>query len=181
MPFTARRILVAGVSGVGKSTLAARASVALDIPYVEMDDLHWGPDWAPRPDFLDEVRALAARDAWITEWQYASARPIVLERAEAIVWLDLPTPVQMARLARRTVSRRVRRTPIWSAGLVEPPLRTALSDPDHILRWGWRTRNKYRRGDTSIAERTRGREDIEIVHLRSARAADRWVAGLARP
>lgn len=83
----------------------------------------------------------------------ASAGPVAarLRRSGAVAErLDLPyveldalfhgpgwMPV-MAQLVRRTVRRRVQRTELWN-GNIEPPLRTVLTDPDHILRWAWRT------------------------------------------
>ncbi|WP_105565184.1 P-loop NTPase family protein [Microbacterium halophytorum] len=178
MPFDHRRILVAGVTGVGKTTLAARVGRLLDVPHVEIDDLHWGPGWAPRPDFLDEVRKLASSGAWVTEWQYSDARPILLDRAQALVWIDLPFRVQYWRLIKRTVRRRVRRVALWRAGMVEPPLWTIFTNPEHILRWGWRTRNKYRREFGDVLSELAARDDFEFVHLRSVREVDRWVASL---
>lgn len=178
MPFDARRILVAGVTGSGKTTLAARVGRILDIPHVEMDDLHWGPDWSTRHDFIENVRELAQRDAWITEWQYAEARPIVLGRAQALVWVDLPTRLQLWRLLRRTVVRHANREPLWRAGMVEPPLWRVFTDPDHIVRWGWRTRHKYRQEYAETFAQLRDRDDFELVHLRSAREVDRWAASL---
>lgn len=76
-----RRVLVAGTSGAGKSTLARRIGAALDVPYTEIDALHHGPRWTPRPEFLDDVTELAASDAWVTEWLYPPARPVLLARA----------------------------------------------------------------------------------------------------
>ena len=80
-----RRILVAGVSGTGKTTLAARiAGITGGLP-TEIDSLFHGPNWVPRPEFLDDVRALIATDSWTTEWQYGSARPLLAERADLLV------------------------------------------------------------------------------------------------
>ncbi|WOF23026.1 AAA family ATPase [Microbacterium betulae] len=174
MVFPARRILVAGVAGSGKTTLSAGISERLGVPHVEMDDLHWGPGWTPRETFLADVAALAARDEWVTEWQYGAARPVMLARAEAVVWLDLPTRVTMTRVIRRTLRRRLRREPLWSAGNVEPPLRSILTDREHIVRWAWRTRQKYRTGALSLWERP----DVEVIRLRSAREVERWLASL---
>ena len=174
MHLSARRILVAGVSGSGKTTLSGRISERLGVPCVEMDDLHWGPGWTPRETFLDDVAALAAEDEWVTEWQYRAARPVMLARAEVVVWLDLPTRVTMARVVRRTLRRRLRRETLWSAGNVEPPLRSILTERDHIVRWAWRTRHTYRAGALSLWEQP----DVEVIRLRSTREVERWLASL---
>lgn len=106
---TPRRVLVAGVSGAGKTTLAARIGERLDLPHTEIDALHHGPGWVPRPSFVADVEALASQDAWVTEWQYSTVRRFLVERADTLVWLDLPHRVTFARLVRRTVRRRVHR------------------------------------------------------------------------
>ncbi|WP_166844352.1 AAA family ATPase [Isoptericola sp. BMS4] len=170
-----RRILVAGTSGAGKTTLAGRISRVLGVPHTELDALHHGPRWTPRPEFEDDARALAATDAWVTEWQYRRVRPLLLERADLLVWLDLPVHVVMRQVTARTVRRRRERTVLWN-GNVEPPLRTFLYDPDHIVRWAWRTRHKLRGLDVRLAEEA---PHLRVVRLRSHEETDAWVASLA--
>ena len=92
----------------------------------------------PRPEFVDDVAALAAREEWVTEWQYSVVRPLLLGRADLLVWLDLTRAAVMRQIVPRTLRRRLRRVELWN-GNVEPPLWTLLTDRDHILRWAWRT------------------------------------------
>lgn len=168
---------MAGTSGAGKTTLAGRVSAALRLPYTELDGLYHGPGWEPRAEFEADVRAVVAQDAWVSEWQYTAVRPLLLERAELLVWLDLPTPLVLWQVGRRTVARRLRRTTLWN-GNVEPPLRTVLSDRDHILRWAWRTRHTLRGLDERLA---REAPHVHVVRLRRRRDVERWVrAGLTR-
>lgn len=60
-----RRISVVGVTGAGKTTLARRLSDLLDVPHVELDALHWEPNWTPAPVdvFRDRVTEATAGDA----------------------------------------------------------------------------------------------------------------------
>ncbi|MBL6719040.1 MAG: hypothetical protein ISQ02_10365, partial [Pseudomonadales bacterium] len=44
------RVNLVGSSGSGKSTLGRALARALGQPVVEIDDLFWGPSWAPTPD-----------------------------------------------------------------------------------------------------------------------------------
>ena len=69
------RILIAGPSGSGKTTFAARLGRLLDIPHTEMDSLHWGPNWTPRPSFEADVQALIERPADYGVAVSAGARP----------------------------------------------------------------------------------------------------------
>lgn len=173
----ARRILVAGRPGAGKSTLARQIAEAAGLPYVELDALHHGPSWTPRPEFADDVLALATSEAWVTEWQYPQARPVLAARADLLVWLDLPVRVTMTRLGRRTVSRVRHRTELW-AGNTEPPLRTIFTEPNHIVRWAWRTRHDYR---TLVPAAQAAHPSLDLMHLRSQPAADRYLAALRAP
>ena len=173
LPARPRRVIVAGVSGVGKTTLAGRISDILDIPHTEIDGLFHGENWTPRESFLSDVRALVAGEAWVTEWQYSLARPLLAERADLLIWLDLPfLRVALPRVIRRTVRRRRRRQELWN-GNVEPPLVTFFTDPEHIVRWAWSTRHTYReRVPRADAEH----ENLVVVRLRSQREVDAWLS-----
>lgn len=132
------RILIAGPSGSGKTTFAARLGRILDIPHMEMDSLHWGPNWTPRPSFEADVQALIERPAWITEWQYPQVRGRLLERADVVIYLRYSRAVVMWRVVRRTVRRAVTGQKLW-ADNVEPPLKDILRDPDNMIRYTWRS------------------------------------------
>jgi adenylate kinase family enzyme len=168
-----RRILVAGTSGSGKTTLAERIAAIVGAPHTEIDSLYHGPNWTPRDSFMLDVALLAAQPTWVTEWQYSRARPLLLQRADLLVWLDLPRAVVMRRVVRRTVHRRLSRTVLWN-GNFEPPLSTFFTDRDHIVRWAWRTHHEYAE---RVADAATAREDLVVVRLKSQQDVDRWLAG----
>lgn len=171
----ARRILIGAPAGTGKTTLARRIHARTGVPYEELDALFHGPGWTELPGFRDDVAAFAARGSWVTEWQYTTQLGQLLpSRADTLVWLDLPVPVHMGRLIRRTLHRRWYRVPLWH-GNVEPPLATILTDPDHIVRWGWKGRAKLRQ---RIARAVVEHPHLRIVRLRSTREVDVWLRGL---
>lgn len=176
LPARPRRVLVAGTSGSGKTTLAARIAEILGVAHVEIDGLFHGPDWTPRASFVAEVEAFSAGPEWVTEWQYGAVRDRLVRRADLLVWLDLPRPVVMRQVVGRTVRRRLRRTPLWH-GNVEPPLRTFLTDPQHIVRWAWAT---HGRTGPRVVSAMAADPRLVVVRLRSRRAAGRWVAGPLR-
>lgn len=167
---------MAGVSGSGKTTLAGRIATALGIPHTELDALHHGPGWTPRPEFLDDVGELAAGDAWVTEWQYAAARPLLAARADLLVWLDLPFPLTLSRVVRRTLWRRLRREVLWN-GNVEPPLHTIVTDPDHVVRWSVKGRHNPASRVPHALER---HPHLVGVRLRSRREVEDWLDRLVR-
>ncbi|MGC5165291.1 AAA family ATPase [Luteimicrobium sp. DT211] len=164
------RIAVAGVSGAGKTTLARRVADRLALPHTELDSLFHGPGWTPRETFVDDVRAVVERPAWVVEWQYRQVRPLILERAELLVWLDLPTPVVMRQVTHRTVGRRLRREELWN-GNIEPPLRSFFTDDEHIVRWAWSTRNALRGLDARLADAA---PHLAVVRLRRRAQVEDW-------
>lgn len=173
LPCAPSRVLVAGTSGSGKTTLSGRIAAVAGVAHIEIDALYHGPNWVPRDSFMLDVAAFVAQPAWVTEWQYGEARPLLLRRADLLVWLDLPVTVVMRRVVRRTVHRRLNRTVLWNGNL-EPPLSTFFTDRDHVVRWAFRTRHE---SAERVAAAAASREDLSVVRLRSQHDADRWLAG----
>ena len=96
-----KRVNVKGKSGSGKSTFGVALGQRLDLPYVELDELHRGPNWteATDEDFLAHVREAmdAAPQGWVIDGNYeVKLGDIVIEAADTIVWLDLPFRVSRA-------------------------------------------------------------------------------------
>ena len=173
LPYRPARILVTGTSGSGKSTLARHLAAVLELRYVELDALHHGTNWTPRPEFLEEVKRFVAGERWVTEWQYPAVRELLAERADLLILLDLPRWIVMTRVVRRTLGRRLRRTELWSAN-VEPPLHTILIHRDHIIRWAWRTHNDHLPRATVCVER---HPTLPVVRLSTRGQIKDWLAG----
>lgn len=169
-----RRVLVAGCSGAGKTTVAAALADRLGLPHHELDALRHGPAWVPRPTFVADVAAFAATGSWVTEWQSDVVRPLLLERADLIVWLDLPRWRVFTQLLRRTLRRRLRRVELWN-GNVEPPLHSVFTDREHVLREAWRSYPRNRRRMLDLLDAS----PPPLVRLRSRRQVRRWLVEVA--
>jgi len=135
------RIVIAGTSGAGKTTLAKTIAATLAIPHIELDALHWDPGWRAltRTDlgeFVRRVAAATAGDAWVVDGNYAMVREVTWGQATHLIWLDYGRALIMWRVIRRTGVRLVSRTELWS-GNVEH-WRNLLR-PSHPIRWAWRT------------------------------------------
>ena len=82
-------------------------------------------------------------------------------------------PRVMSRLVPRTVVRRLRRTALWN-GNQEAPLWTVFTDPEHVVRWSWRT---WARIPVQVGQAGAQRPDLPVVVLRRPRDVRRWLAG----
>jgi adenylate kinase family enzyme len=99
-----RRIHIVGWAGSGKTHLARRLAQLIGAPVHELDLVAYGP--TVRPDDgrrnleerLEMVDAITATPRWVTEGIYLWWIDDLLEKADLVVWLDLP---------RRTASRRI--------------------------------------------------------------------------
>ncbi len=176
LPRRPRRVVVAGTSGAGKTTLAARLGQTLAVPHVEIDALFHGPDWTPRQTFAADVESFTAEPSWVTEWQYTPVRALLAERADLLVWLDLGRATVMRQVVLRTVRRRLRRQVLWN-GNTEQPFWTLFTDPEHIVRWAWSTHHTTAERVTALLQQ---RPDLDIVRLPDHQAATRWLSGPLR-
>lgn len=175
LPFRPARVLVAGVTGSGKTTLSRRLAALWDLRHVEIDGLFHGPDWTPRAEFLDDVRAFAAEERWVTEWQYTSkgTDEILTPRAQLALWLDYPYRVVRSRLLRRTLSRSILRTRMWNGNVEKPIWRMLGSTPEEsILAWQTATLHKWSERFPAVQERF---PHLTIVRLTHPRETERWL------
>lgn len=166
-----RRIAIKGGSGAGKSTLSRQLAASLALPHVELDALHHGPNWTAAPDaqFLALVTAtLDDERGWIVDGNYDSKLGrSVIDRAELIVWLDLPLLTKLSRLAWRTSSRIARREVLWNGN--RESLRSALWGAESLFVWA--VSSHFRQQKVWPLELAGSR----TVRLRSPRAVAAWV------
>jgi adenylate kinase family enzyme len=115
-----KRIVVIGPSGSGKTRLSARLAELLDARHVEIDAMWHGPNWEScGPEELQRrVSAATDGDGWISDGTYHTIiGELVLERAEEVVWLDLPAVLVMWRLVRRSWVRKRDEVVLWHGNL----------------------------------------------------------------
>lgn len=166
------RMIIVGTSGSGKSTLAEALSSELAIPRIELDALHWLPNWVERDDegFRRLVAEATVGDHWVVDGNYSVVRNILWPKATDIVWLNMGRMTVFSRVLKRTLRRCFTQEKLW-AGNTES-LRKAFFSRDSILLWSLTTHGR------NVAKYTRLRQDPAFAHLRwhevrSARDAQR--------
>ncbi len=89
---TAKRIVVIGTSGTGKTFLGSKLSIILGMKFVDLDDINWLPGWKQRSDedFIECIKKELSCDEWVVSGNYSRANKYIWPQADMITWIDLP-------------------------------------------------------------------------------------------
>lgn len=173
-----KRISIVGPAGAGKTTLARELARRLNAAHInaahiELDALHWEPGWKEAPDevFRHRVAEAVAAPAWTCDGNYHMVRDIVWRRAEAVVWLDYPLPLVLARLMRRTFRRAVLHEACCNGN--REGWHQVLGR-DSILRWFFKSYWRHKRRYPELFAQTEFAH-LHIVRLRSPHEAQTWL------
>jgi adenylate kinase family enzyme len=171
-----QRVWVAGLPGSGKTTLAGTLADRLGVPHVELDALHHGPGWDEAPaDLLRErvEAALAgAPGGWVVDGNYrGKLGDLVVERADTMVWLDLPLPLILWRIVARTATRLRRGTELWNGN--RETWRNAVFTRESLVVWAVQNHRRRRRELPPLAASYPG---LRLVRLRSPREVAQFLA-----
>ncbi|WP_327327075.1 AAA family ATPase [Streptomyces sp. NBC_01210] len=170
-----RRIVIAGIPGAGKTTLAASLARRLKVPHIEMDGLYYGPNWTPRGEFTDDVRHLTNGPGWVCDAQYHwIVGDILGGRADTFIWLDLPRRIVVSRVIRRSLVRVITGRRLWQHGNVET-WRSLLFNPQHPIRLAWA---RYAQRQRETADFLSRHPHAAVVRLKSAAQVRRWLRTL---
>jgi adenylate kinase family enzyme len=172
-----RRFSVVGTTGSGKTTLARRISQRLGIFHVELDALHWGPNWTPvsLEVFRERTAQALSGDAWVVDGNYGKVRDVVWNRADTVVWLDYSLPIILGRLAWRTLRRVFTEEELWGSN--RERLTTQFFTRDSLFLWALGTYPRRRR-EYPILFQMREYAHLAVVRLCSPRAAREWLERL---
>jgi len=174
-PAGLRRVVVIGISGAGKSTVARRLAQRMTVPHIELDALHWGPDWTPRAAFRDDVRVAVQADAWVVDGNYGAVRDLVWSRATTIVWLNLSFPRVVWQVLVRTVRRAWRSDVLWNGN--RESWRISFFSRESIL-WWVLTMYHPRRREFGARRDAAGLDGPMWIELRSPREVRAWLSRL---
>jgi adenylate kinase family enzyme len=169
-----QRIAVVGTSGSGKTTLAGQLAQRLGFPHVELDAIHWGPNWtpAPREEFKARVAEALNGDTWVTDGNYGVVRDVIWPQADTLVWLDFSLVVVMRRVIWRTLRRAFTREELWNEN--RERVREAVFSRESIILWALTTYRRRRREYPLLFAKPE-HAHLRIIRLRSPRAAQEWL------
>lgn len=111
-----------GVSaGVGKSSFARKLAEKSAIPFYHLDTCFWKPGWveSSHKEFSEDQQGLVEQDHWIIEGNYSATYEIRRQRADTIIYLELPLAICLYRVVKRRIMYQGKSRPDMAHGCPE--------------------------------------------------------------
>lgn len=177
MSFPYTRINVIGTSGSGKTTLAKAIADRLEIPYIEYDRIHWGPNWTEVPDeeFVMKLKENLSEPAWVSDGNYNRFRPFSWQRVQLVIWLDYPFWLVFWRAVKRTFLRGILRQELWHGN--KESLYAGFFTKDGIPYWVIKTYKRRKINNQKIIQDPQYAH-IKFLRFTSPRQAQTWLDNL---
>ena len=104
----ARRIIVLGCSGCGKSTFATKLHAKTGIPLYHLDNVWWKPDRThiSRDEFDRRLGEIVSGSELIIEGDYSRTYEVRIRASDAIVFLDIDEDECMKGITERVGKKR---------------------------------------------------------------------------
>jgi adenylate kinase family enzyme len=178
--FPYQRVIVVGSTGAGKSRLAEKLSQKFGLEFVELDGLHWLPNWQhlAEPDFRARVEAATRGPCWAVAGNYSASRDLTWPRAQAIIWLDYPFLTIFGQLWRRTWRRWRSQELLWGTNRENFWSHLKIWSPEESLfRWLFDTYWRRKREFPLIFARPENAH-LKIIHLHTPQETEAWLENL---
>lgn len=176
-----KRIHVIGNSCSGKSTVGRRIASVLEIPLVELDELNWMPDWVGLNDsdpieFGNRIRKATSGEEWIVSGSYSGfSRKIFWPRVQTVIWLDLPLPLLILRMFRRSWLRWRSRELLWGTNYEKFWPQLMFWRKEDSLLWWIVTQHERKRLEMRRCIDDSRWDHIQFIHLTSVAEIDELV------
>jgi adenylate kinase family enzyme len=175
-----RRLVVIGTTSSGKSTLAEQLAKRLDMNFIELDALHWEPDWqeAPLEIFRARVeKALRQSEGWVVAGNYHIVRDLVWPKAEAVIWLDYSLWRILWQLTRRTIARWWSQELLWGTNRENLWTHFKLWSQDSLFHWLFKTYWRRKREYPILLSQPE-HQHLKLIRFTQPKETDEWLRNL---
>jgi adenylate kinase family enzyme len=177
--FPYRKIVVIGTTGSGKSTTAAKLADILGLDFIDLDALHWEPNWvdAPVDVFRARVEAATRSPGWALAGNYSKTRDLVWSRSEAVVWLDYPFWTVFWQLTRRSFARWWNKELLWGTNYESLWTHFKLWSEDSLWHWLVKTYWRRKREYPMLLARPENAH-LHLIHMKTPQETRAWLDSL---
>ena len=178
--FLYKRVVVVGVTSSGKSTLAEKLAKCFNLNYIELDALHWEPNWqsAPLEVFRARVEKATQAEEWIAAGNYHTVRGLIWPKAEAVIWLDYPLWIVLRQLTFRSFKRWWTQELLWGTNLEPLWDHFKLWSKDSLYHWlfktYWRRKREY-----PVLLSDPEHQHLKLIRLSHPNETAEWLKGLS--
>jgi adenylate kinase family enzyme len=169
-----KRIAIIGNAGSGKSVVAQRLHQILHLPVYHLDKYFWKPQWThPDPAEYKLIHdKLCDQDAWIMDGMNLRLLEYRIQRAEIIMFLDIPRYICFWRIFKRTFKYYGKEAPSSAPGCPEGITWKYIK----FLKWVWDFKD---RNPARIMELFNTYRDTKQIYiLRSQKEIDHLIEKL---
>ena len=163
--FNAKKIIVLGCSGSGKSTFSGKLHELTGLPLIHLDNVWWRADRThiSRDEFDVALDGILAGDEWIVDGDYSRTYEARLRACDAVIFLDFGEEQCMSGILERVGKER---TDIpWVENRLDPELVALVKK--------YRTENR-----PVLYDLLNKYAHKQIIIFNSRAQADEWLARL---
>lgn len=177
--FPYQRVVVVGATSSGKSTLAEQLAQRFDMDFIELDALHWEPNWqeAPLEVFRARVEKATQAEKWAAAGNYRIVRDLIWPQAEAVIWLDYPFLTVLWQLTRRTFRRWRYKEVLWGTNVEPLFTHFKLWSQDSLFHWLFKTYWRRKREIPELLSRAEY-SHLKLIRFGHPRETERWLESL---
>lgn len=174
--FPYQRIVVIGTTSSGKSTLAEELAKRLDMDFIELDALHWEPDWqaAPLEVFQAWVERAIQAERWIVAGNYHVVRDLIWPKAEAVIWLDYSLWRIFWQLTCRTFKRWWTQELLWGTNREPLLVHFKLWSQESLFHWLFKTYWRRKRETPDLLTMPEHRH-LKLIRFKHPRDTEVWM------
>jgi adenylate kinase family enzyme len=177
--FLYNRIVVVGTTSSGKTTLAKYLADHFGHHFIELDGLHWEPNWqeAPLDVFRARVEKAAQAEKWAAAGNYKDVRDLLWPVADAIIWLDYSLPFIFGRLWERSWRRWWSQEELWNGNRENIWMHLKLWSDESLFHWLFKTYWRRKREFAALLSLPENAH-LKVLHFKNQKETDAWLEKL---
>jgi adenylate kinase family enzyme len=179
LPFPYKRIVIIGSTSSGKSTLAERLANRFNLNFIDLDALHWEPNWteAPLEVFRERVSSTTQVAGWVVAGNYHMVRDLIWPQAEVVIWLDYSLPRIFWQLTRRTFTRWWRNELLWGTNRENLWMHFKIWSEESLYHWLFKT-YWHRKREFPVLLAQPEYQHLKLIRFEQPRETNKWLEQL---